>query len=75
MEVDNHGSEEDPQGRKGRIRRRWGLGAYTFSAWCMSSSALAILYIFSVLFPAKQKLVSPILWIRRLRLNKIKLFV
>lgn len=40
----------------------------------MHGSALAIFYISPMLLPVKQKLVSPILWMRRLRLNKIKQF-
>ena len=62
MEVDNYRSGENPQGKKDRIRRRWGLGAYTYSARCLSfmgGPELAILYILSVLLPAKQKLVAP----------------
>ena len=37
----------------------------------MSGPELAILYILSVLLPAKQKLASPILWMRRLRLKRL----
>lgn len=65
--------EENPQGRKPRVREQEAevrnLRLRDFTPPVVLHWPLYRLFMS---LPAKQKLVGPILWIRRLRLNKTK---
>lgn len=74
MDVEGH---EEEILRRERIKWKEDGGWDPTLIWiyAMCGPALAILHVSPMLLPAKQKSVSPILWIRRLRLNEIKEFV
>lgn len=74
--MESYASGGNPHRRNGSVRG-WGGGWEPTLIWIcvMCGAALAIVHVSPVLLPAKQKSGSLTLWIRRLRLNKVKQFV